>query len=106
MSPWEMVGRAKKVARMAALIPFGVDDDSIAGAADFIEALSPKDRNCLARAASVRVPSEATWQALVTDLRARRPLVDFASPKALEAGAVARTAVRGRGVTPVAGLQR
>jgi hypothetical protein len=60
MSPFEVIGRARRVGKMAALIPLGMDRESVAVAADFVARLAPADRDRVAAAAGVRPSAEIT----------------------------------------------
>lgn len=108
MSPWELVGRARKVAKMAARVPTGRTAGEVAALADHFAALALADRERLAAAAGVKPPSETTWTELVAALRARRPLGELLkdSNEALGASRAARTAHRGRSTHSDARAQR
>jgi len=78
MNHFADAARAKKVSRMLPFVPFGTDAAQVHEIADRMAAWKQADRDELARAAGVNVPSPTTWNALVAALREREPAEDLA----------------------------
>lgn len=68
----EEFNRARKVAALARVIPCGRDATEIAATADFFAALPIGDRVAFAEEHGIKPPSDATWTALIAELRARK----------------------------------
>lgn len=76
VSPWEEVGRARKVLAILSRIPTGETAEEVAITADWLAGLSLDDRDVLAAAAGVLPPSEKTWDRVVIAARARVPAAE------------------------------
>lgn len=77
MNHFAAAARAKKVARMLALLDSQAPCRTVTDAArtaDWLESLIPSQRCMLATAAGVNAPSSATWTAFVAAARARMAL--------------------------------
>jgi hypothetical protein len=70
---FEAAARARKVAKLLAVVPFPRDRVGIEASAAALSVASPRDRHWLAQLAGVSVPSDTTWTALVEAVRARHP---------------------------------